>query len=186
MLLNLARDGDAGKAALLDLACDVEGRAPMTRLRDEIEGGQWFGHHLPSQASDEKFKPVPSDVITIAPVGSNTAGSSPCDPANRLSSRRPLRVGLQQNHPRAPQLFGGLARSEGSGVDCATRPGPLVPALDERRCIDDQWDWKPKFRQGRRRLLSRPGGYARRHIGGCARTGSSSDQSPSSSTWPCG
>src|SRR5215472_3719318 len=47
----LARDGDAGKAALLDLASDIKGRAPLTRLRDEIEGGQCFGHHLPSQAS---------------------------------------------------------------------------------------------------------------------------------------
>ena len=35
-------------------------------------------------------------------------------------------------------------------------------------------------------LLNFPGGYARRHIGGRARTGSSSDQSPSSSTWPFG
>src|SRR6516162_11535599 len=91
MLLNLARDGDAGKAALLDLACDIKGRAPLTRLRDEIEGGQCFGHHLPSQDrvrwAVQKFKPTPKDLIVVAPVGSNTAGRSRRNFANRPSSR---------------------------------------------------------------------------------------------------
>src|SRR5215472_7099689 len=63
----LARDGDAGKAALLDLASDIKGGAPLTRLRDEIEGGQWFGHHLPGKpASDGRCRnlsPLVKDVI---------------------------------------------------------------------------------------------------------------------------
>src|SRR5215472_15238913 len=70
----LARDGDAGKAALLDLACDVEGPAPMTWLRDEIEGGEWFGHHYTRKpASDGRCRnlsPLPSAVIAVTPVGS--------------------------------------------------------------------------------------------------------------------
>jgi hypothetical protein len=40
----LARDGDPGKAAPLDLARDVEGGAPLPRRGDEIECGQLWGH----------------------------------------------------------------------------------------------------------------------------------------------
>ena len=51
-------DGDAGKAALLDLACDIKGRAPLTRLRDKIEGEQRSRHLKPrrrSQSGSAKF-----------------------------------------------------------------------------------------------------------------------------------
>jgi hypothetical protein len=77
----------------------------------------------------QKLKLTPSDVKAVAPVGSNTAGCSPRDFANRSSSRRPLTVDSNGTTRRRCSLFGGLTRFQGSGVDrISSSPRPQVPA----------------------------------------------------------
>jgi len=92
----------------------------MTRLRDEIEGGQRFGHHLPSRASVrcavQKLNPAPIDVIAVDPLTRTRQAARPrfCQPVKLASTSNSE---LQRNRPRVLQLFGGLAPFEG-GVDC--------------------------------------------------------------------